>query len=113
MVINQNKDISKHVEFISYTGKYPNLCGGELTLKIDDEEVKFGITIDAKTGEKIEDIYPIFWSSGGGIDKNYCAYQEEWIIDASELPEEYRKYAREIDEVFNTNVRHGCCGGCA
>ena len=27
-------------------------------------------------------------------------------------PEQYRKYAAEIDLVFNENVPYGCCGGC-
>jgi hypothetical protein len=26
------------------------------------------------------------------------SYKEEWQIDVSEIPEEYRKYASEIDE---------------
>ena len=30
------------VEFVSYTGEYPNLCRGVLTLCIDGEEVRFG-----------------------------------------------------------------------
>ena len=30
------------VEFVSYTGTYPNLCSGVLTLRIDGEEVRFG-----------------------------------------------------------------------
>lgn len=28
------------VEFVSYTGEYPNLCSGILTVKIDGEIVK-------------------------------------------------------------------------
>ena len=27
------------------------------------------------------------------------------------LPNKYKKYATEIDRVFNANVEHGCCGG--
>lgn len=30
------------IKFISYTGKYPNLCDGILTLEIDGEQVSFG-----------------------------------------------------------------------
>ena len=33
-------------------------------------------------------------------------------IDADEIPEEFRKYAAEIDRVFNDNVPFGCCGCC-
>lgn len=40
------------------------------------------------------------------------AYQEEWRIDVDDIPEQFQKYAVEIDEVFNDNVPWGCCGGC-
>jgi len=39
-------------------------------------------------------------------------HKDEWEINVMLLPEEFRKYALEIDEVFNTNVPYGCCGGC-
>ena len=32
-----------NIEFVSYTGEYPNLCNGILTLKIDNKIVKFGV----------------------------------------------------------------------
>lgn len=41
MIINKNTD-SEHVKFISYTGKYPNLCSGILTLEIDGRTIRFG-----------------------------------------------------------------------
>lgn len=57
MLINKpEKSPLWHVEFISYTGKYPTLCSGILTLKIDGEEVTFG---NHKT------MYPVFWANGG------------------------------------------------
>lgn len=43
------------VEFIDYTGEYPNLCSGTLTLEIDGEVVRFG------NGHNVA-----FWDSGGG-----------------------------------------------
>ena len=111
MLINSNKEsVTEHVKFISYTGKYPNLCCGDLTLEIDGEKVIFGSMYCSRMSER-KGIYPIFWHSGGYI-RNYEAYQGEWQIDVSEIPEEYRKYASEIDEVFTTNVPYGCCGGC-
>lgn len=104
MLINRTDETrSNHVKFIYYTGRYPNLCGGILTLKIDGKIVKFGYGAD----------YPPFWESGGYIESNYSgAVSGEWLIDVSRLKEEYQKYAAEIDDVFNDNVPFGCCGGC-
>lgn len=97
---------NNHVKFISYTGSYPNLCSGVLTLEIDGKTYKFGY------GEK----YNRFWDSGGdcGFTKDWDSYinRGEWTINIKELPEELRKYAIEIDKVFNENVEYGCCGGC-
>lgn len=102
MVVNKDK----HVKFISYTGKYPNLCSGILTLEIDGSPWVFGC------GESNTS----FWTSGGRtwFDDEWGDHTEanEWIIDARDLPEEIRCYADEIDEVFNCNVEYGCCGGC-
>ena len=97
----------KHVEFVDYTGRYPHLCHGVLTLMIDGKPVTFG---SAKAD------FPCFWCSGGSVQFDSKMGEHvtsgEWIIDADVLPKEYRKYAIEIDYVFNKNVEHGCCGGC-
>ncbi len=99
----------ERVEFVSYTGKWPNLCGGILTLNIDGVEHRFGF----KSG-----MHDRFWSSGGGcgFPNGYgaepCVATGPWVIDADRLPAEFRALAPEIDEVFNSNVPHGCCGGC-
>ena len=98
-----------HVKFVSYTGKYPNLCSGILKLKIDEKEVQFGYSYREHSGK----LYPPFWESGGSTDwhSDYVT-KGEWIIDVAALPEEYQEYADEIDYIFNKNVPHGCCGGC-
>lgn len=105
MLVNKDKaNITKHVEFVSYTGKWPNLCSGILTLKIDGEKVRFGSNYHDKTLK-----YDRFWRpcvDGLGLSKG------EWGIDVNEIPEQYREYAAEIDEVFNANVEYGHCGGC-
>ena len=112
MLINSNKEsVTEHVKFISYTGKYPNLCHGDLTLEIDGEKVIFGSVYDSRMNKR-KCVYPLFWCSGGYISEDYEAYTGEWKIYVSKIPEEYRKYASEIDEVFNANVPYGCCGGC-
>ena len=99
----------ENVEFVSYTGKWPNLCSGILTLKIYGEEHRFGY----RSGEHLP-----FWTSGGccGFPNGYGAEasisEGPWVIDADRLPSAFKSLASEIDEVFNSNVPFGCCGGC-
>ena len=130
MLINNDKTTSGPVKFISYTGEYPNLCGGVLTLEIEGKEYKFGhnwskAKIHPNTKKPIfpdEDSdnpnFDGFWRSGGVCGFRNGDYNEpfteqaEWMIDAEDIPEQFRKYAVEIDHVFNNNVPFGCCGGC-
>ena len=112
MLLNE-KEFAKfkkpHVKFVSYTGKYPNLCSGILTLEIDKKEVSFGYEYPAQ----FRKLYPPFWSSGGSTNwRSGSVTTGEWEIDVDRLPDEYKKYADEIDYVFNKNVPYGCCGGC-
>lgn len=107
MLINKNENTNAHVKFINYTGRYPNLCSGILTLEIDGVEYTFG-----SSWKEPKSDFEKFWYSGGGITKDYEAYDGEWQIDVDDLPEQFRKYATEIDDVFNSNVSWGCCGGC-
>lgn len=115
MLINNEKYVTEsHVKFVSYTGDYPNLCRGVLTLIIDGETVKFGspsFEFDYDTRKYDDGAYEEFWGSGGSCDSGGPACGE-WIIDVEVIPEAFRKYAAEIDLVFNENVEFGCCGGC-
>ena len=85
------------IEFVSYNGKYPNLCSGELVLRIDGKEVSLDSPL---------------WSGG------YVTFDDDWRehIGCGEwsvnVPEEFAQYANEITEVVNDNVPWGCCGGC-
>ena len=113
MLRNSEKGKIRSVEFLSYTGKYPNLCSGTLTIKVDGETWCFNDNLSlckgANTGHS-------FWHSGGSCtireDGEDNVEKKEWIIDELELPKELRPLAEEIDYVFNKNVRYGCCGGC-
>ena len=96
------------IEFVNYTGGYPALCCGELTLKINDKIVTFG------SGDSM---YDEFWSSGGrcGFNGDWSEGFVErgpWIVVEHRLPKKYRSHAQELIDVFNANVPHGCCGGC-
>ncbi len=103
-----------HVKFISYTGKYPCLCYGILTLEIDGRKCVFGHDYTKlKIGGFKDGHYDTFWDSGGDVDyKTNKITKGEWQIRVEELPEYYKEYAEEIDRVFNENVPYGCCGGC-
>lgn len=104
-------DTKEKIRFISYTGAFPNLCSGVLTLEIDEEVVSFGPSY-----KKPKPDYQEFWQSGGSctFDSNWCEHVEcgPWKIFKEELPVQYQKYAEKITELFNKNVPHGCCGGC-
>lgn len=97
-----NEDQNTHVKFVSYKSSSYALCLGTLTLEVDGKIYTFGTK-----GERDR-----FWSSGGYINSDYKISHGEWEINYNKLPEELRKYATEIDMLFNDNVEHGCCGGC-
>ena len=117
------------IEFISYDGKYPNLCRGVLIVKINGKEVKFGhnyMYYDSTSKsflneDKNNPNYESFWKSGGWIktDKkwNMEAICDEWQLDDSEYtyknyPQEIKNLLPQLIKLFNEHVTYGCCGGC-
>lgn len=97
-------NIMKTVEFVSYTGKWPSLCEGVLTLRIEGKEYVFGGYDDNS--------YDDFWLPGGQCFSTYSATKGPWQVNKEELPKELQKYADEIRDVMNDNIPYGCCGGC-
>ena len=99
----------KSIEFVRYTGKFPNLCRGTLLVRIDGTMVSFS---DAYLS-----MYPAFWESGGSFDNDWNPIQKPWKLvnkrGRMQFPEEIRKLLPELLKIFNKNVPHGCCGGCA
>ena len=114
------------VEFISYTGEYPNLCRGVLTVKINGKEFKFGHNseqYDYKSNSYLDEDknhpnYDEFWRSGGHIKTkkyNMIAVEAPWYFDEDDkekYPKEIQNVMNELIYLFNQNVPHGCCGGC-
>lgn len=96
----------RNIEFVDYTGKYPCLCMGTLTLKIDGKEMSF------KGG----------FHSGGTcyFDEDWDGHVTEgdWEIDFDYPESEWEELnltdeeKNEITFLFNMNVERGCCGGC-
>lgn len=99
------------IKFISYTGQYPNLCRGILTLELDGIEMTFG---DLYGNPKTD--YDRFWSSGGGciedVDGGYHVELGKWRLVKERLAKELVPYGDLLIKVFNENVEYGCCGGC-
>lgn len=88
------------LEFVSYNGDYPNLCSGELKMKLDGKII----------------VFPTYClSSGGSVsfdkDWNEEVEQGDWTIREfpKGFPEELKEYATEL---VNQNIPQGCCGGC-
>lgn len=113
------------IKFISYTGEYPTLCFGALTVEIDGKTYIFGSGSDvydfSKNAYK-ENCYEAFWVSGGGIRKDADWYmwaeQDDWLINScwnkanSTHPQWIIDLLPELIKIFNENVPQGCCGGC-
>lgn len=86
------------VEFVSYNGRYPNLCSGKLVLHIDGKEVEFPDYCMCSGGS-------VWFDDEGDGHVEYG----EWTVD---VPEEYMQFYDEIQNCVNENVSYGCCGGC-
>mgnify|MGYP001027278592 FL=1 len=87
------------VEFVSYDGKYPNLCSGQLVLKINGQ---------------VRELPRYCLKSGGGVwfDNDWRNAHVEtgrWSID---LPEDLEPLRTKIEECINENIPYGCCGRC-
>lgn len=85
------------VEFVSYNGSYPNLCRGQLIVRINNKEINLGACLTSG-GDVWFDEY---WDEN--IDEG------EWFVD---VPKQYEEYEEEITRIVNENVPYGCCGGC-
>ena len=87
------------VEFVSYDGRYPCLCDGTLTIRVNGNTYRFKNAL----------------ISGGGIFRNdeWDMWSEngKWEIRLKEHPE-LEPYKEEITRIVNENVEYGCCGGC-
>ena len=92
------------VEFVSYSGAYPNLCSGTLIVRIEGVEHAYSRCLipggscgfDANRNERITRAP---WK---GLDRYNVP---SWIFETEGLE-------AAILEAVNANVPWGCCGGC-
>lgn len=111
--------MTKMLKFISYSGEYPCLCMGVLTVEIDGKQYKFGHeseSYDFKTCKYNDDNFDAFWKSGGRITGNWGnlhATEDDWQMSIDgKYPDWLLPILPELLKLFNANVEHGCCGGC-
>ena len=109
------------IEFVEYTGGFPNLCSGRLFVRIDGKLVSFGqycLDEKGKTDDKGVKNYPEFWCTGGSV-----FFDEDWgdiVIHGpwraswreKDYPKKILELLPKLLKLFNDNVPHGCCGGC-
>ena len=98
------------VEFVDYTGEYPCLCYGEVTLKIDGQVVEF-CKYEFESRESGKPYLSLSSGGNAGFDDegNDIITYGPWSID---LDPRYAELEDEILEVINDNIPEGCCGGC-
>lgn len=122
------------VKFISYDGKYPNLCRGVFVVKIDNEIWAFHSHYKQdsqyywkgrnclKEIKSIKHVYSVYFRSGGDCfydDNDAYILDGNWSINFDDAKDDRGvkfyiddSLVTELTEVFNANVEHGCCGGC-
>lgn len=112
------------LEFVEYTGRYPNLCSGRLFVRIDGKLVSFGDYCLGKRGETSDDDvpnYPKFWEPGGHIwmddEGDMGAAKGPWLMsvhdyDKDKFPPEIIELLPELVKLFSEEVAPPCCGGC-
>lgn len=111
------------IEFVEYTGRYPNLCSGRLFVKVDGKMISFGdycLGKRGKTKDKGVPNYTAFWTPGGSVsfDEDWDDEIKEapWELDVqyciNKFPEDIQRLFPELIRIFNEHVPWGCCGGC-
>lgn len=89
------------VEFVRYTGRYPCMCLGDLTVAID---------------HKLVTLNNALCSSGDVVPSDDWRRQSiakgPWKVDIAKVPGEHKSRVDEIEACVNRHVPFGCCGGC-
>ena len=88
----------REFEFIGYDGKWPALCGGTLTVKIDGKVVSAADCL----------------VSGGDYNwREESTTKGPWMVDFLQLGVRLTQAEQQLlTDLVNANVPPGCCGGC-
>lgn len=99
MDVVNTKEKRMDIEII-YDGEYPNLCVGTLVVVIAGVKWQFPDCCLDSGG-----------SASFDADSEEVVRKGKWIIEKwpPNFPNEFRKAVR---KAVNTQIPHGCCGGC-
>lgn len=106
--------MNDNVEFVSYDGRFPNLCSGVLVVRVGRRT----LTFDGYKNDPEHDVYPKFWCSGGSVsfdeDWSETVVKGPWDLEYEKkhYPEDILEMLPKILETMNEHVPYGCCGGC-
>jgi len=89
----------RNIEFVSYDGKYPNLCGGTLTLRVDGEIFKTDYCMESGGDYEIDEV-------------EEHIYKGPWSMNRWKFYDFSDEEFKEIERIVNKKVEWGCCGGC-
>lgn len=89
---------------IEYDGKWPCLCGGNLTVIIDEHRYEFGVGAIGSGGNcGFNGDWTDPFVNEGEWDWNYYrTIPERWNTD----------WDKDVLNEINSTITHGCCGGC-
>lgn len=89
--------LNNKVKFVSYDGRFPNLCRGKLILDV--------------RGKRYELENALTSSGCVWFDDDFIEHIEKgpWSIN---LPPDLIPFIDEIERIVNENIPCGCCGGC-
>lgn len=80
-----------------YSGCFPNLCQGTLTLDVDGE---------------IYALKDVLWSGGTVFWYKSVVSHGKWKVNRNKLPHELLPKVKDIEDAVNDSIEWGCCGGC-
>lgn len=87
------------LEFVSYDGKWPNLCSGMLCFKLGGKLYVWENPLHSNGYVEYR-----------GPGTNYTTVEGPWVVT---FPKDFPEFLRPaVTEMVNENVEHGCCGGC-
>jgi hypothetical protein len=94
---------NREINFISYDGRYPNLCSGVLTFSIDGEERKTTKSALRSGG-----------NAGNWQDDFAGAFSGDWSLreDDPAFADFTQQDFDFLTAEVNAHVERGCCGGC-